>query len=182
MSQSGLRQAIDQIIKRKDRTIIVGIAWPGNRYQLEVPVITTILELKNQIRVLAGIPVEVQHLTYMNKSLRDHKTLKHYKIQNDRTILLTRLGGDVISKRLSNENKNENEYMGNCNYNNNPIISDNFKTPVILPNQTNSVERRSTKITSGDDMNSRTTSDNNDNDNIGGQNIKVRLSDRTQEE
>eukprot|EP00300_Choanocystis_sp_HF-7_P001580 c11270_g1_i1.p1 GENE.c11270_g1_i1~~c11270_g1_i1.p1 ORF type:complete len:330 (-),score=69.64 c11270_g1_i1:213-1202(-) len=71
-------------LARPIEEIQIGVAWPGKRYQIDVKVDITVRDLKNKIMELAKVPVE---------------KLAHYKIKHDTTIVMTRLGVDIVSSR-----------------------------------------------------------------------------------
>jgi len=82
-------------VLKPPQDLVVGVAWPGKRLQLEMRSDSTVLQVKQQVMELAQVPPEVQMLTYQGKILKDHKTLRDYKVKNDRTLLMTRLGVDL---------------------------------------------------------------------------------------
>lgn len=58
---------------------------------------SSILQLKQQIWVLMGYPVQIQHLVSGRYSLQDNRTLKNYDISPETTIVLNlRLRGGVV--------------------------------------------------------------------------------------
>ncbi|KAA6389826.1 MAG: putative Polyubiquitin [Streblomastix strix] len=77
--------------------IFVKIAPSDNNtrtlYQLDGS--ETILNLKQKMQDLDGIPVSMQRLTFANNDLEDDKTMRDYNIQSDATLFLY-LRDDIV--------------------------------------------------------------------------------------
>jgi hypothetical protein len=72
----------------ESETVSVGIAFPGRREVVEIKLSDKVIDLKRKVEAVVGIKVQDQIMVFHNKTMKDHRTLKHYKVQNDRTIQL----------------------------------------------------------------------------------------------
>ena len=58
---------------------------------LDVDPSTTIIDLKERIREMEGIPVELQRLVFAGKQLMDGKTLSESNVQHEATVFLVKM-------------------------------------------------------------------------------------------
>jgi hypothetical protein len=87
-------------LSKPPKEVTVGVAWPGKRIQFEALTTTKIKDIKREIFQKAEIPVEVQLLTFNGKILKDEHSLAYYKVKNDRTLLLTRIGVELTQTQI----------------------------------------------------------------------------------